>query len=269
MKKDTSSLRRLEREFLTSVAAMPNGAFTTEAAVKYWSSPSIAYKKLSELTHNGWITRLERSKYLVIPANPSHDWAPDEYVTAQILVQPASLAYSTAARHWNWTEQIPRNLYVQTTARKYTRLKVALGVSFDIVTVPKKKFYGNVSELRNGIRVFVTDKEKTLVDCADDIERAGGPSEFFKVVRHSSNEIDWHKLKQYVQRHPNGAVKKRLGYLFESSGTSLPDKAVEVLGAWRGSLSSGISPLAPYLGSKGLITTRWRLLDNVGINKHE
>ncbi len=267
MKENRLGLGPREAAFLMEVSAKKGGRFDALDASRYWSSSHVAHNKLSELSRKGWIARIERGKYIVIPfeAGPQRSWTQDEYITAQMLVQPAAIAYWTALHHWNWTEQIPRNFYVQTTSRKYTKLKFVFGVRYDFVTVPMSKFYGNACEWREGTRVFVTDREKTLVDCADDIGRAGGPLEFSKAVRQSVNEVDWNKLNKYVLRHPNGAVRKRLGFLFESISSSLPVVATRIIDTWRKSLTSGISLLVPYAGTKGIITTRWKILDNIGI----
>jgi restriction endonuclease S subunit len=45
----------------------------------------------------------------------------------------------------------------------------------------ERKFYEHVKEWRNGKSVLINDKEKTLVDCADDVERAGSIEELAKL----------------------------------------------------------------------------------------
>lgn len=235
-------------------------------AVEFWGSRDLAKKKLYVLEKRGWIARLERGKYIVVPleAGPNRHWSEDTYLVATALVEPAAIAYWTAIRHWNWTEQIPRNIYVQTTLRKFASHQTVFGVEYEIVTVSKKKFYGHVKEWRSGKAILVTSKEKTLIDCADDVERAGSIEELVKAVKSGVSEIFWSKLNEYVERFPNGAVPKRLGYLFETLVKNLPAEATAVLQSWQKQLSAGIVPLQPAGSKRGKISTRWRVRVNAG-----
>src|SRR5437879_4359895 len=145
----------------------------------------MAWKKLRLLERKGWIARIERGKYLVIPleAGPERKWSEDSYLIAAELVQPAAISYWSAIRHWNWTEQIPRIVYVQSTSRKKNPRRTVFGVQYEFVTVNKRKFYGHVKTWHNGNAILITDKEKTLIDCADDVERAGSLEELSKAVK--------------------------------------------------------------------------------------
>ncbi|MFH2004853.1 MAG: hypothetical protein ABIK27_09035 [Bacteroidota bacterium] len=207
MKKNISELGPKEAAFLSQVASLENHQFTIKSAIAFWSS-----------AEKGWIARIERGKYFVIPleAGPERQWSEDTYLIATASVHPAVIAYWSAIRHWNWTEQIPRIVYVQTTKRKSYRLREVFGVQYEFFTVNKRKFYGHVKEWRNGKSVLITDKEKTLVDCADDVERAGSIEELAK-------------LHEYTTKFPNGAVKKRLGYLFEKLVLNLSPEMQNIL----------------------------------------
>ena len=179
-----------------------------------------------------------------------------------MLVDPCAIGYWSAIRHWNWTEQIPRIVYVQTTRRKSAKRSEIFGVSYEFVTVGERKFYGLVTQWRSGKPVQVTSREKTLVDCADDVARAGTVEELAKAVRSGVAEISWPTLDGYVERFPNGAVAKRLGYLFETLVPDLSTEAETVLASWRNKLSKGVAPLEPLRPRRGKIDTRWRVLVN-------
>ena len=267
VQKNITELGRREAEFLSEVASSKNHQFSTRDATAFWASPQMAWKKLRHLERKGWIARIERGKYLVIPleAGPERKWSEDSYLIAAQLVQPAAIAYWSAIRHWNWTEQIPRIVYVQTTKRKKNVRRSVFGVRYEFVTVNKRKFYGHVKEWRNGNSVLITDKEKTLIDCADDLERAGSIEELSKAVKAAAPEISWQKLGEYGKRFPNRAVKKRLGFLFETLVMNLPQQARNILGQWQRELSAGITPLQSAGMKKGRVITRWRLLVNAEV----
>ena len=267
MQKNITELGPKEAEFLSKVASSKSPQFSIEQAIAFWGSSEMAWKKLRHLERKGWIARIERGKYIVIPleAGPRRQWSVEPYLIAAELVQPAAVAYWSAIRHWNWTEQIPRIVYVQTTQRKKTPRRKIFGVAYEFVTVSSEKFFGNVKEWRNGKAILITDKEKTLVDCADDVERAGSIEELVKAVKSAASEISWSKLNAYVQRFPNGAVPKRLGYLFEILVPNLPAEAATVLQSWREQLSAGVAPLQPSRSKGGKISTRWHVRVNAAI----
>ena len=152
---------------------------------------------------------------------------------------------------------------VQTTTRKKVTGRTVFGVQYQFVTVPNTKFYGHVKEWHKGKPVLITDKEKTLVDCADDVERAGTIEELAKAVKSAMGEISWVKLDEYVTRFPNRAVAKRLGYLFETLVPELPAETREILASWQRNLSAGVVPLQSSKSKTGKISTRWRVRLNV------
>jgi ABC-type antimicrobial peptide transport system ATPase subunit len=62
------------------------------------------------------------------------------------LAEPACVAYWSAIRYWNWTEQLPQMTYMQTTQRKNSRQKSIFGIRFEIVTVPGKGYFGMIKQ---------------------------------------------------------------------------------------------------------------------------
>lgn len=266
VQKTITQLGPREAKFLSLVSAKGT-QFASEQAVEFWGTRQMAKKKLHQLEKRGWVARLERGKYLVIPleAGSGRNWSEDPYIVASTLVRPAAIAYWTAIHHWNWTEQIPRVIYVQTTSRKKLPRRSVFGVQYQFVTVAKTKFYGHVKEWRKGEQVLITDKEKTLVDCADDVERAGGVEELTKAVKSGAGEISWSKLGEYVHRFPNRSMMKRLGFLLETLVAGLPPEGVKFLETWQSRLSAGVVPLQPGGRKTGRIDTHWRLRVNVEI----
>lgn len=264
MSKDITELGPKEARFISLFATKNNGFFRLEEAVEFWKNRKLTYDLLWRLEKKGWIERIEKGKYIVIPleAGPKRKWSADSYLIANFLVEPAAIAYWTALRHWNWTEQIPRVVYVQTTKRKSTSRHKVFGVEYEIVTVSKRKFFGHVKEWRDGKVCLITDKEKTLIDCADDVKRSGSITELAKAVKEASREISWARLNDYLERFPNGAVKKRLGYLFEKLSLQLSPEAKNVLERWQRGLTKGISVLYIDGPKLGKISTRWKILVN-------
>ena len=88
----------------------------------------------------------------------------------------------------------------------------------------KAKFFGVLQRTLNGRPVYVTDREKALVDAADPPELSGGSLQLAQVLQAAQPALDWPRLDDYLQRWPNTGPLKRLGYLVETLALSLPDR---------------------------------------------
>ncbi len=262
-----SNLGSRESDFLSTLAGKGKNIFMVSESVEFWGSAHNARIAVHRLLRKGWLKRIEKGKYLIVPFEAGKDrhWTEDPLIIAGELVRPASIGYWSAIRHWNWTEQIPMIVYVQTTARKNNPRPKVLGVQYEIVTLNPRKYFGHVKEWRNGKAVFVSGREKTLIDCADDVGRAGGIDELSKAVKAAALHISWKKLDEYAGRFPNRAVMKRLGYLLETLVPGLSQEGRNVLLKWQRELSAGIVPLQPSARKSGRTVTRWRIRVNAEI----
>ena len=52
-------------------------------------------------------------------AGPKRAWTEEALVIATRLVTPSAIAYWSALRFWNFTEQVPRTIFVQSPQRKF------------------------------------------------------------------------------------------------------------------------------------------------------
>jgi len=265
-----TGLSSKEATFLATFASQGKRIFTVEQAREFWEDAAHATNVLGRLEAKGWLHRLERGAYMIVPleAGPDRDWSESALVIAPHLIQPAAIAYWSAIHYWHMTEQIPHTVFVQSTSRKHQRNKEVLGISFRFVTVVEKKFFGVVKRTLGGQPIYVTDREKTLVDAADRPDLSGGIAQLAQALRVAWSDLDWQVLDQYLDRWPTGSPLKRIGYLVETLELPLPGREKR-LTRWRRSLSSGIVALEPGRdANEGRIVTRWRLRVNVDQTWH-
>ena len=266
MSRNITELGPKEAEFLSRLAGEGRTIFTVEQARRFWGDAAYTTNVLGRLENKGWLRRLERGTYLIIPlaAGPTRDWSESALVIAPYLIQPVAIAYWSALHYWNMTEQVPRTVFVQSTRRKHRRQIEVLGIPFCFITVVEAKFFGVVKRTLNGEPVYVTNREKTLLDAADRPDLSGGIGQLAQALRTAWADVDWQRLDEYLTRWGTGSLFKRLGYLVETLELPLPDRE-ECLARWRHSLSSGIALLEPGRGSTGHIVTRWRLRVNIDL----
>jgi predicted transcriptional regulator of viral defense system len=255
-----------ETRLLNRLAADGQVVFTTDQArAALGDADQNINKLLYRLTRKRWLLRLEKGKYLLLPleAGTEGRYTVHEFVIAAHLIQPYAIAYASALHYWHMTEQLPHTVFVQSTSRKHQREKEVLGVPYRFVTVVESKFFGVVDRTLDGQPIYVTDREKTLVDAADRPDLSGGIVQLAQALRVARDDLDWRILDDYLDRWPTGSPKKRIGYLVESLELPFSDRE-ERLACWRRSLSSGIVAFEPgHRSRQGRTVTRWRLRVNV------
>lgn len=259
------SLSDAEASFLTRLASDGKEIFTTRDAYDLLGEGRRTRDALERLVGKGWLQRIEKGKYLIVPleAGPDRNWSEDAYIIAGHLVDPCAIGYWSALNHWGLTEQVPRITYVQTTDRKENRRPSVLGMRFRIVRVKPRKFFGNRRELRSETFIRVTDREKTIVDCLDRPDLSGGVGEAAKALIEGDGALDWERLTAYLDRFGSGAVVKRIGFLVESLALGHGPGA-RLLEDWRARLTAGISKLDPSSPREShRIATRWKVAVNL------
>jgi len=234
--------------------------FTVEEAVKISGvDKNILKVLLSRLEKRGWIERIEKGKYMVIPLGARKgEYTLNEFIIGSLLVNPSAIAYWSALNYHGLTEQIPTTVFVQTTSRKKKRELEIFGVRYRIVKIKEGKFFGIERIWLDEFQVNVTDKEKTIVDCLDKPGLCGGVIEIAKALKHG--EFNFERLSEYAVKIGNSGVVRRLGYLCEILGLqiNLPEiKAKNYL------------LLDPTMPKKGETNGKWRLIINLDIGELE
>ncbi len=257
-------LGKIETQFLTKVGTRP--AFSIEEARELLrhgkDGPTRQF--LERLQRKGWIRRIKSGKFALIPLSSGETRTPQlhEFLVAMELVSPAAIAYWSALNHHGMTEQIPRTVFVQTDHPVRRPPKEALGITFKIVSVRPKKFFGTVTDWINEQPFSITDKEKTIIDGLDLPKYVGGIGEIAKALAQSWQELNEEKLREYAVKIGNTAVGKRLGFLMEALGLGNPEILRKTL-----SFGAGFSPLDPTLPKRGKHSRRWGLLINAEVGR--
>lgn len=259
------SLSKQETDFLTTFSSSGKRLFTYQQAVDYWESKVAATNNLGRLVRKGWLQRLERGLYMIIPleAGPERLWSENPFVLASNLISPGAVAYWSAIRFWNMTEQIPRVQFIQTTKRKKAiRLQ---GIEFQFIHVADRYFFGIINRKIEDTSITLTDREKTLIDAASRPDLSGGIVQLAQAMKTSISSIDWEKLEHYLERWGGGVVVKRLGYLVETLSLPIPARDSKI-NHWQTMISKGISQLEPGAGRNGPVITRWQLQQNISLD---
>lgn len=239
---------------LLNELAKKGQTFTFEDASRTSSFSHQSLKvMLSRMEKEGFIERIEKGKYLIIPLGARKGrYTINEFILGSQLVKPAVIAYWSALNYHGFTEQIPNTVFIQTTSRKKEQRLEILGVRYRIVRVIGKKFFGSEKVWIEDVAVEITDPEKTVVDCLDKPQYCGGIAEAAKALQ---GDLDIGKLKKYAIDIGNSAVIKRLGILCDKMGIKV-DIEPELI--------SGNYPLLDHsMQGKGILNRKWKIRENV------
>ena len=247
-------LRKSSAELLHKLRRL-GPVFTFNDAVKI-SGYNRDYLKLvlHMLEKDGWIDRIEKGKYIILPLEAEKGkYTLHEFVIGSMLVEPSAIAYWSALHHHGLTEQIPNTIFIQTTSRKKRREITVFRMRYRIVRVVERKFFGLEPLWIEGLKVYVTDREKTIIDCLDKPKYCGGVIEVYKALRYEDADVK--RISKYLEKFGSSAVAKRLAYLAELVGldVKIPVHLVK----------KGIVLLDPTMPKKGRVDNRFKLLINV------
>ena len=255
-----ASLGRTEAAFVAGIGK--KRFFTIDDARKALgqrkSDPTRQF--LERLIEKGWILRIKRGLYIVLPLAAGSEGNPQahEFLIAMHLVSPAAIAYWSALNYHRMTEQLPRTIFVATNHPVRHPPRDVLWFSYNIVSLRPHRYFGIIQDWIDEGPFRITNREKTIVDGLDLPEYVGGVGEIARALKRVWKDLDRRRLFHYAVRMGNVAVVKRLGFLMESldlgDANPLREKVV---------LSKGFSPLDPLLPRKGVHNRRWGLLVNV------
>lgn len=210
---------------------------------------------LSRLERAGWIERIERGKYMVIPLGERKgQYTVNEFLLASILAPTGSIAYWSSLNYHGLTEQIPTTVFVQTTKKKKRASREIFGVRYRFVLIKKERYFGLEEIWIGEDRVRITDPEKTVIDCLDLPQYCGGVIEAAKAIK--SKLLDPDRLKDHAVRFGSSAVIRRLGYLCEIFGADIDLPPI---------VCRNYVYLDPTLPKRGENSARWRLKVNLDL----
>jgi predicted transcriptional regulator of viral defense system len=255
-------LGKKESLLLSELARQNRAIFTArEAKAVLRESPYLA---LHQLMKKKWILQLKRGLYAIVPLDVgvkgAESFIVHDFVIASYLAKPYYIGFWSALNYHGLSDQIPTTVFVATTKPR-PGLSI-LSSKFVFVQLSKAKFSGIEKTEIEGREVNISDKNKTIVDCFDHPEHAGGIDEIAKALYFNHEELDFGRLKAYAIKAKNVAVFKRLGFILEATG--LLDRYAAIVEGIR--LTKGYPALDKLGPRRGRYSEKWRLLVNADIN---
>jgi predicted transcriptional regulator of viral defense system len=194
-----------------------------EAMERFALAENTVNEVLSNLVRKGWLARAGRGKYLLIP--PEWGATPvgesNTLALASQLTTDGYIAFSTAAAHWGLTTQIRNVVWIVT--RTHARPRRINDSDIRFARLPAKALFGFERAQVFGYPVPMSDLEKTVLDCIEYPERAGGLPEASAILAKAARRWDWEKAIGYFERRGNTALIQKFGYLCDAGHLSTPE----------------------------------------------
>jgi predicted transcriptional regulator of viral defense system len=267
MKENTEAYRKglgkKESLLLSELAGQNKPVFTAAEAKKVLGEDP--YATLHNLKRKKWILSLKGGLYAIVPLDigvmGAESFIVHDFVIASHLTKPYYIGFWSALNYHGLSDQIPASVFICTTKAK--KPVSVLSSRFVFVQLTKGKFVGIEKTVIEGREVNISDKDKTVVDCLDHPEHAGGIDEVAKAVYFNHEELNFEKIRVYAAKTKSVAVFKRLGFILEA--TDLLDKYAAMFESIR--LTEGYPALDKLGLKRGKYSEKWKLLINADINR--
>jgi predicted transcriptional regulator of viral defense system len=261
------------------------GVFDVAGARRAWGTADASTRaRLRSLEAHGWIRRLRRGVYLLLPLDVERgggDVVEDSWILAERVFAPCYVGGWSAAHHWGLTEQLFRTTFVVTSTSVRSSSVTIAESEFRVAKVATERVARGSVIWRGQAKVRVSDRELTIVDGLADRSWVGGLRQLAEIVRAYHRGDAWRsaRLLARLGQLDRGAAFKRLGYLAETVLDPVPEESwapghparpPAPPGARGGGpppppppTTAGLIALDPAVRSRGRILKRWGLRVNV------
>jgi predicted transcriptional regulator of viral defense system len=248
------------KEKLGALIREAGEVFTVSAASKMLgTSNAETAKTLARWAEQGWLTRIRRGLYAVVPieAVDTKQTLEDTWIIIPELFSPCYIGGWSATEHWDLTEQLFRDICVLTEKQVIHKKQEIHNISFMLTHIPSSLNFGTKTVWKKNKKIQVSDPSKTILDMLYIPQLGGGIQhviDCFKeyiISPHSNLE----QLIEYAIKLNIGAVFKRLGFL----SSKLIGENEPITLVCHQHLTKGITHIDPSF-KEGKLVGYWRLI---------
>jgi len=214
-------------------------------------------KIVSRLKKKNILFPVKRGVYLFSPL----DAGPLGRGIDELLVPPLYcpknnyyVGYSTLFNYYGFSEQMFQTVYVLNTS--FAKEKNIGGLSFKFLKISEERLYGRKQIEVKGTQVFISDKERTLIDLLYFNKPVGGILPAARIFQSmvKKGDCDLKKVIDYACKFPNVTLRKRVGVLLE--GSAVRESLLRPLAKTVG--GSAISSFGK--SRRGTLDKKWRVI---------
>lgn len=193
--------------------------FNLQDVYKLTGNINTAKSLIRNLLLFNYIKRIKHNLYAVCNIEFKSVIA-DQYMIASKIKDDAYISYHSAFDYYGVKNQMFYVVYVS-SRKRFENFEFE---GYDYTFVNSKHNFGII---QNG-KVRVTDKERTIVDCIDKTELAGGDEELFLCLE-LIGKIDGEKILEYLKYYNSQKLYAKVGFMLEllNDGFGVEKKIIE------------------------------------------
>ena len=232
------------------------------------ASSKAADQMVRRLRHAGFLQRVGRGLYAVLPLAWMGEGAPDAVAVLAGIQKRGSvffLAFDTAAGHYGWHPETYGVVTIAMPQGRRIRPGQVEGTLIRTVTVDAATFTDGVSSVRwRGVLIPMSNRNRTLVDAVARVDLIGGYPAVLRLLARAAKDpkVDPQQVARLGRDRASVRLQKRLGYLAEVAGWTWRDAALALLReGWSGKHRTTLDD--PRRRRGGHWDSRWELSVNV------
>jgi predicted transcriptional regulator of viral defense system len=213
MKTNLRSLGPGEATAVLSFREQGRDVVETGDVLSLFDSEHTGRKVIRNLVRKGWLMPLTGGRYMLLPPERGVENVGENnpLAVAAAVVDGSYVGWWPAAAFHGFTTQQPAVVFV--AVKRQARPRTVENTEIRFITVPARKFFGFKSYSVYGRATRISGPEKTLIDCVDRPDLAGGPAEVTRIVHAAMAEIGQHELIDAAMLMASTSMLQRLGFL--------------------------------------------------------
>jgi len=167
-------------------------------------------KRLNDLLKAGYLGSVgARGLYYIIPQGSSREeFVPDKFLIGAKLSPEGIIGYHSALELHGASYSSYNSVYILT--KKYFRPFKFQGIKYQ--AIKRGLSFGIETVLREGLKVWVTDRERTIIEGINGLKYVGGLEEYFKSVELFPS-IDFDQVIIYLKKFNKKILYAKIGFL--------------------------------------------------------
>ena len=183
----------------------------------------------------------------------------DKFVLACQAFPDGFIAYGSAAEQHGLSLQVFNSVIIANTERSGTRTIGSLNVQ--LVKVAATNYLG-FQALSRGPSVKVATLERTLIDCIDRPDLAGGICDLVDILERGKKRADIDRIIELLSGYSSKSLIKKVGFLLEQFDYPLTNAQTDLLLRMSSGVKTYLFSMRIPGTSKSKYSRKWRLIVN-------
>lgn len=213
MQVNLRTLGQNEAQVVLSLRLQNQNTVQASQIIDILGSETKARKVIRNLIRKGWLSRLIQGRYMFLPPEhgPENLGENNALALASAVLQDSYISWWSAASFHGFTTQRPMSVAV--ASLRQVPAQIVEGTEIRFVKITKRKFFGFANYKLHGREVSIATPPKTVVDCVDRPDLAGGVSEVARIVASAATSVQPRELINAAFKMKSKALCQRLGFL--------------------------------------------------------